>query len=132
MEVMLNPKKSLELNTRIVEFLNLVFPNKRDALCAKIILSSLPFEIFGGGQKRVLQAIQEQEDPIHSGRKLENPSRHYWDTIKKLRQIGMIVEAQNWNREATRKIRWYDKGDSFVKFLNSVSSSWGRFCRNEQ
>lgn len=123
----------IEPNSKVVEFLKLVFANKRDLVCAKIILTSLPFEIFSGGQKRVVAIAKEQDDPLVIGKKLKNPSRHYWETIRKLRQIGMVTIITDWNRSATKKIRWYDKdNDGFVKLLNSVSSSWLRFCRSEQ
>lgn len=125
--------KPIEVNSRVYDFLSFVFPNKRDLFCARAILSNLPLEKGTGQQQALIDGISQENDPLKKDDKFLNTQQHYWRTLKKLKQMNMIMEkSENTLSSPNREIIRYNRDvQGFAKYLNSVILSWLRVCGEE-
>jgi len=126
--------KQIEVNSKIYDFLRFVFPNKRDLFCAKVILSSLPFDKGTGQQQTIIDSISQEDDPFKKVEKFPNAQQHYWRTLKKLKQMNMVIEEYVFTRSSpNRKIFQYKRNaQDFTQYLNAIILSWLRVCGEEK
>jgi hypothetical protein len=126
--------KTIEMNTKIYEFLKFTFTNKRDLFCAKVILSSLPFDKGTGQQQTLIDNISQEDDPFKKVPKFPNAQQHYWRTLKKLKLMNMVMEESAFTQNSpNREILQYRRNvQGFAKYLNAVILSWLRVCGEEK
>ena len=104
-----------KLGKYVTTFLEFVFENEKDRICASAILKELPLPRSTGRQKRLIQELVPGYPP------------HYWHARKKLITMGVMKLDRARIKDSSGKAKYfraYVFDPEFVKVLDKMADGF--------